>query len=115
MPTKTTGAEYKAYLEEKDPQWWPENAYMDDEVLTVNGKSNENDFSFDSSKLEDSDVVVIECGSYFKDLVSESTSLEAHFKRWRKAQNTAWCSFECPKDKLDAVKAAIKAAGGKVA
>jgi hypothetical protein len=40
-------------------------------------------------------------------------TVEGHFKKWRKAHSTAFIAVECPKDKLDAVIAAIVAAGGK--
>ena len=36
------------------------------------------------------------------------------FKRWRKKQSTVYLSVSVPKDKVDAVRAAIKAAGGTV-
>lgn len=115
MSTKTTGAEYKAYLNETDSLWWPEGAYMDDEVLLVDGISTEDDYSFDAQKLGDNAKVMIEYGNYYAKTHDDPIALETHFKRWRKAQTTARGAFECPKDKLDAVISAIKAAGGKTA
>ncbi len=42
-------------------------------------------------------------------------SVEAHFKKWRKAQNTTLFVVECAKDKEESVHAAIRAAGGRIA
>ena len=41
-------------------------------------------------------------------------SLESFFKKWRKKQNTATLIVECDLAKIDAMKAAVKAAGGKI-
>ena len=40
--------------------------------------------------------------------------LVAEFRRWRKQQTTEYLSVEVPKDKADAVRSAITAAGGRV-
>lgn len=113
MAVKLTGAEYKAFM---DSDWG--DCFMDDYVIAINGV----DFEQMGGGLEDaedamqpSDKVVIKGGDIFT--TNESSyvrSLEAHFKLWRKKQTTAILSVECPNDKLDAVKAAIVAAGGKV-
>ena len=116
MSVKTTGAEYKAYIAETDPKWWPDGSYMDDTVIIVNGKEVGDDYDFDPSNLKDIDQVVIECGTYYKfsaDL--DPSSLTAHFRSWRKAQSTVRFSVEVNKDKFDELKALIKANGGKVA
>lgn len=42
-------------------------------------------------------------------------SFEAHFKKWRRVQNTVSFVVECDKANLDALKVAIRAAGGSVA
>jgi len=44
----------------------------------------------------------------------EGPSLETYFRRWRKKQTTTFLTVECDHTKLEAVKAAIKAAGGKI-
>jgi len=45
---------------------------------------------------------------------TQEPSFEAYFKRWKKAQTTAIFVVECDLEKLDAVKQAIAAAGGKL-
>jgi hypothetical protein len=115
MSVKTTGAEYKAYMNESDPKWWSKDAYMDDELLTVDGKSTSEQDNFDSSHLSDDAIVIIEGGTYHQSYDDDNPiSLESHFKRWRKAQTTVRIAVEVHKDKLEALKAAIKLAGGKV-
>jgi hypothetical protein len=44
----------------------------------------------------------------------EPRNFEATIRKWRKMQTTTMLAVECPNDKLDAVKAAITKAGGKI-
>jgi len=117
MSVKTNGAEYKAYIAETDLKWWPEGSYMDDTLLIVNGEEiGDDNYTFDPNNLEDEDVVVIDCGSYYRDANDlEPTNLTTHFKNWRKAQATVRFAVEVHKDKFDELKALIKSNGGKVA
>jgi hypothetical protein len=106
---KTTGAEFWRFYH--DDIFWPDGSYHDDSLVRVNGEEVE-DYTRDS--IPDDAKIEIEAGVVvFED--GDEVSLESHFKKWRKAQNTASIVVECPKDKLDAVKAAIKASGGRVA
>jgi hypothetical protein len=106
---KTTGAEFWAFY--NDNTFWPEGAWHDDEVVRVNGEEmidlEENNFP-PEAKVEVEGGIV-----FLRENADEGPSFESYFKTWRKAQNTVFLSVECPKDKVDAVKAAIKAAGGK--
>lgn len=115
MSAKTTGAEYKAYIESTDHAWWPPNAYMDDELLTIDGVSFGDESDFDPMKLADNAIVVIESGSYYRNYDDDNPiALETHFKRWKKAQTTTRMVIEIDKTKIDSFKNIIKANGGKV-
>jgi len=116
VSVKTTGAEYKAYVNETNPEFWPDGAWYDDVILSVNGVVIGDDVeSVDPDKLTDSDKVEIICGTYYRHSEdADPISLETHFKRWRKAQTHVYISVQVHRDKLDAVKAAIKASGGSV-
>lgn len=110
---KTNGAEFKRFY--TDDAFWPDSdgsTWHEDELVTVDGKCYEQDYS----NVPDSAVVTIADGIVFSHKWdSESApSFETYFKRWRKLQTTETFTVEAPKDKLDAIKAAIKAAGGKV-
>lgn len=111
MTTKLTGLEWKAYL--LDKSFWPdEDTYMDYSEVTVDGR-DEQDMLHE--EIEDKAVVVI----YGGEVVSPndeafSTSLETHFRRWKKKQNTTTFLVTCTNDKAEQVKVAIKAAGGKI-
>lgn len=114
MATKTTGIELKAFY--RDDAYWPDskegNVWHEELVLKVNGVESE---EFDVETLQDADQVTIVAGWIQSDGVYDiECSFESHFKKWRKEQNTTTLSAKVPKDKLDAVKAAIKAAGGTV-
>lgn len=113
MGVKASGAELKAFY--NDVVFWPPgegNTWHEDESVTVNNQTWEGEYT----DVPDNAQVVIDGGIVFSTKWEEgdAPSFETYFKRWRKAQSTAFLSVECPKDKEAAVRAAIKAAGGKV-
>lgn len=113
MATKATGIELKAFYADK--LFWPDGAFHEDEVVKVDGVNLSGDE--DISDISDSCVVVVSDGVVL-DLPGVSSekapSFEEHFKKWLKLQSNAFMLISCPKDKLDAVVAAIASAGGKV-
>jgi len=110
MSQKTTGAEWKRYY--KDQTAWPEGWYHEDEEITINGRVDE---EADLSAVSDDAVIVVSGGIIYEgDSSKEGSSLEGHFKKWKKAQTMAVLMVEVSKDKTDAVKQAIKGSGGKV-
>jgi hypothetical protein len=114
MAIKTTGAEFKRFY--ADTKYWPTdiNIWHEDEVVTVDGR--EKGPSDDLADIPDSADVRIEGGIVFGPQWKENEpSFETYFKRWRKEQTTKSFLVECDEDKLEAVMAAIKAAGAKVA
>lgn len=112
MSVKMSGAEYKRFY--SDPEFWPEGVWNEDAEITVDG--NEQPDGIDVETLSDNAVVIIEdgvvCGPQWE--FGDSPSLETYFRRWRKKQTTTFLTVECDHAKLEAVKAAIKAAGGKI-
>lgn len=111
MTTKTTGAEWKKFY--ADPEFWPEDAYHEDEEFTLDGASC--DEGIDVDMIDDVSVVTVSGGIVFiKQSDTDRPTLENHFKRWRKKQSTVFLNIEVPKEKLEALLNAVKAAGGKV-
>lgn len=113
MTVKTTGAEFKRFY--NDPKWWPDDkgaTYHDDDVITVNGVVCVDDLS----SVPDDALVTIQGGVVFSPNFKDGSepSTETYFKRWFKEQATVTLIVECGTDKVDAIKAAIKAAGGRV-
>ncbi|MEZ6723129.1 hypothetical protein [Pseudomonas aeruginosa] len=106
MSIKTTGIELKSFW--KDDSVWPDDSYVDGLYLKVNGQDADSE---DIEALNDADQVVIEDG-YFCDANDDGESLLTVFKRWRKKQTTVYISASCPKELEEAVRAAIKSAGG---
>lgn len=113
MTVKTTGAEFKRFY--NDPKFWPEGAWHEDEWIEVDGEEPSEDLPIeavpDTAAMKITGGVVL--GLPEKDH-SEGPSLEAHFKKWLKLQNTSTFLVQCPKDIADMVKDAIKCVGGKV-
>lgn len=114
MATKTTGAAFKRFYNDK--KFWPNDSgdtYHDDAVLTVDGDIQEG--GIDTDSLYDAAVVTIEGGFvYGPALAGKEPSLETYFKRWLKTQTTASFLVECDATEVAAVKAAIRANGGRV-
>ncbi len=118
MGAKTTGAELKAFY--NDPKAWSEDAegkstyWCDDVTLLVNGEEKGDGFSI-HDHLKDADQVKILSGWVFSNANPiDGVSFDSQFRKWRKQQNTGFLAVEFPKEKEEAIKAAILAAGGKV-
>lgn len=124
MAVKCTGAEFLRFYNDK--AWWfsregktaqsdDENTVWEDACVLVNGEQiAEYEFDFDKD-LKPTDTVSVSGGVVFGKVVgAKEPSVEAYLKRWLKAQSTTSILIDCPKEKLDAILAAIKAAGGKV-
>ncbi|MDD2127038.1 hypothetical protein NP544_26205 [Pseudomonas monteilii] len=116
MPTKTIGSELKAFYND-DGFWKPngeDDVWHEELELEVNGQVMDDSFSI-GEDLKPEDQVRIMGGWVQSNDGSVDVSFETYFKRWKKKQDTAFLSVQAPKDKLDAIKEAIIAAGGKVA
>lgn len=110
MAIKTTGAEFWRFY--NDEKALPEGAWHEDTVVKVDGEVVED---YTRELLADSALVVIDGGViYMDELGDRSVAFESHFRKWRKAQDTVALDVECPTSVLEAVKTAIKSAGGKV-
>ena len=115
VATTATGIEFKKFY--ADEKFWSEAAgtYHDDVLFLLNG--NELPEDYDLSKAPDDSVITIECGVVFQSLLykeGSEPSMEEYFKRWKKEQTHASFVVECDLSMVEAVQAAIKAAGGKV-
>ena len=111
MTIKTNGAEWRRFY--SDQAYWPEGAYHEDEEITIDGRIANGDTNLES--VSDSAAMTVAGGAVFLKLGDDDgPSLELHFRRWRKAQSIVSISCEAPRDLADAVKAAIRAAGGTV-
>jgi hypothetical protein len=111
MTTKTTGAEWSAFYADKSA--WPEDAWHEDETVTVDGAEVDN-LEFDPANLPPNARVTVSGGIVF--LNADSTNgptLEAYFKSWRKKQNTVFMTVEVSRTDAEKVQEAITTAGGK--
>ncbi|RMN21125.1 hypothetical protein ALQ64_02841 [Pseudomonas cannabina] len=119
MATKTNGAELKAFYNDdahwlKSPESKADDIWHEDLVLVVNGVEQVDDFSI-TEDLKDEDQVTIVDGVVLSKLDDfKDRSFESFFKAWRKHQNTAYLSVTVPKEKVEALRAAILAAGGSI-
>lgn len=109
MTVKTFGAEFRQFYADAD--FWPEGAWHEDEEIEVDGLPPPEDLDEipNTSKMTIANGVVLG----LPDL--SEPSLEAHFKRWRKIQTTVSFVVECHKDAEEAMRLAVRAAGGRLA
>lgn len=109
---KTTGLEFKRFY--ADPAWWPEDngrTWYEEEYIEVDGKEFDGDDYID---IKDGSVVRISAGIVRKEEKYIDT-FEGYFRRWRQSQKEAVFLVTVTKEKSEAVIAAIRAAGGRVA
>ena len=105
---KTSGAEYKRFYD--DEAAWPDGAWHEEELLLVNG----DEWTDEVAEIPDNAIVNLSGGAVFGLPNGAEPSMELHFKHWRKRQTTTTILVECDLAKLDAIKLAVKAAGGRV-
>ncbi len=111
MAAKASGALFKKFYNDK--AYWPEDSYHDDAVIKVNGVIQED--GLDEATLQDTDLVTVEGGYVVSSNQNfDGRSLETHLKRWLKEQVTVSFVVTCDKSIEQAVREAVKAAGGKI-
>lgn len=112
MTVKTTGAEIKRFY--FDEAFWPEGVWHEDEDIEVNGSPLSEDSGIE--EVPDDAVVKIAGGAVIglPGCENGGPSFEGYFKKWRRVQNTVSFVVECAKDNEEAVRAAIRAAGGRI-
>lgn len=110
MTVKTTGAEYKRFY--ADESIWLKGMFHEDEIITVDGKENDQ-YDLVVENMADAAVVNLAEGFVTDDDGSDFGSMESFFKKWRKSQSTVSFIVECHKDKERHVRECIKQAGGK--
>lgn len=110
---KITGAQLLAFMNDKAA--WPGedgDTWYEDALFAVNGVEVED---YDPEQVPFDSIVSVTGGVVFgPELPNDGVSLETHLRRWIKRQNTVMLLVECSQQKVDEVKAAIKAAGGKI-
>lgn len=114
---KTNGADLKAFFNDKG--FWPDDdgeTYYEDAAFTVNGRRIE---YLDPDSLAETDQVQIKAGWVSTgDFKNDSIELTVYFRRWQRQRDKEVGSrrllVECDSAVLEAVKTAVKAAGGKV-
>lgn len=123
MTVKCTGAEFLRFYNDK--AWWfskqdgtaedGEETWWEDAEVVVSGiRVAEYEYDFNTN-IKPTDTVTVRGGVVFGKVVgTKEPTVEAYLKRWLKAQRTTVLVVDCPNEKLDAIRAAIKAAGGSV-
>lgn len=112
---KTTGAEFKRFY--SDPEVWKDGYYHEEEEILVDGKECYDEFGcydLDLSAVADDARIEFQHGVILNKDNDPVTGFDTAFKKWKKKQTTVSFMVEAPKDKLEAIVAAIKADGGKV-
>jgi len=113
MTVKLTGKEWHIFM--ADEAWWPDGRYFEEEILRREGEGALEDYEgiSDTNKLRlaEGSVMIESRTAHMDDCVG---TLEAYFKRWRKAQTKTWLVVEVDKGQRNKVVEAAKNVGGKV-
>ena len=114
MPIKMSGYDFKSFIGSKDPKYWPEGLYVEDELLRVNGVDKTLDLV---GSPNDDDVIQILGGALAwdysqRDRDNPPGSLVSLAKRWLKNQTETRVVISVPNGQLKdlpAILASIKA------
>ena len=118
MSLLTTKEEILAFY--NDDAWWPENneshVCVDGELILYGDNFGSEVEFFDRAlqRLPSAAKIKIDSGRVYDEIGDLSDSLESYFKKWRRTRNIVFFAVECDKAVEDAVREAIKAAGGKI-
>lgn len=108
MSVKTTGLEFKKFFTDDD--FWPEGWSHEGVIMINRGDCIE----FDMDDIKDDAIVCFQHGVVLDEEYASRGSFESFFKKWRRKQTIKSILVECDVAKFEAVKAAIKLAGGRV-
>ena len=112
MALKMSGAECKAFC--NDEKALPKGVYIEEDVYKLNGVLVDGD-ALDVDGLADNGEVEVVSGFIAREEDGECvSSLSAAIRKWQKTQKLVILVVEAPIEKAAGIKAAIKAAGGKV-
>jgi hypothetical protein len=123
MTVKCSGADFLQFY--NDPDWWfseekntasvEEQTYWEDAQIMINGvDAPEYEFDFDKD-IKPTDKISVTGGVVFGKVQGrKEPSMEGYLKQWLLSQKQTTITVICPKDKLDEIIAAIKAAGGTI-
>ena len=108
MAMKLSGAEFNAFLNDKTI--WPnEDDWLEDELISIDGGESDGL----PGQISDSAVVVV-YGGTIRRHDKDDDALLTMIRKWRGLQTTTFLIVRVNKNKEEALRAAIKAAGGKI-
>lgn len=110
MPVKCTGAQFKAFY--NDDAIWPEDSWHEDGTVLVNGAMV--DDAFDLGSVADNDLISVADGIVLGVSDKIDPTLEGYLRKWLEAKATVSMAVEIERTNEEALRAAIKAAGGRI-
>lgn len=97
MTIKISGIDFKNFYNDKD--FWPEDTYIDDINITINGKRLPDNKEVGDA-VQDSDIITIVSGYIVDHPDGYDGSLLSYYKKWKKLQEKAYIVIEVEKDLL---------------
>lgn len=103
-----TGVEFKRFYQ--DPDVWGEGTFHDDAKILVNGlDASENDI--DLSAVDDTAVVVVECGEIAEGLQGVPEDMVEAISWWRARQVSVQMNITVPRERVEELKAVLAGMG----
>lgn len=107
---KMTGADLKRFY--NDDALWVDGMFQEDAEIHINGKQASD--TLDADKVDNAAAVEIRGGDVMSGEGDYVCSLPELAQRWFDAQTHTIVTVKIEKSKLEALRAAVKAAGGEI-
>lgn len=105
MTIKTTGAEFKAWINSD----WGDDSWWEDYEVLVNGEETDD---YDTNAIADSDKIEVRSGVIIHKN-GDTTDAKKHFKAWQKKQTHVYVSVCVTKEKEAELRAFLATIGAK--
>jgi hypothetical protein len=103
------GSDFRAFLADKNV--WSNGVYVDDVLIVIDGNEFGDDVDLDNLYIHPDANVEIQSGDVMH-AGERAYSLLAYYRQWAKEQGDVRIVVTVPHGRMDAVRAAIEAAGG---
>ena len=118
MAVKMSGAEFKRFY--GDAAWWQgqrgtaHTPWHEEATIMIDGEQIDENYDLDltpDAAVVSLDGGIVQCEAWDD---NKSYTLDGYFRAWKKKQSTITIVVTCDRATEDTVRAAIKAAGGKI-
>ena len=110
MTVKTNGSEFSKFY--KDPEFWPEGRCHEEEVITVNGNTVDEN-TWDPDQVNPKDAITVSGGNVWDEVHTgkDFGSFESYFRKWQKKQNKRTLLVTMDSEKEATIRSILQSKG----